>query len=390
MRARPYITALTLVLPLIAASPARAQDDDQRARPRNAPARETMRFQGMDRNGDGVITRSEWRGSDTSFRAHDWNGDGVLSGDEVRVGAVRPMNGNDDYTPSARPTFYDWTQAGFDRLDTNRDGRITRNEWRSDYESFRRADENGDNILSRREFLNADTDTDREDRFDYLDANNDGRIERYEWHSSADAFRWLDRNRDGVLSRAEVVGEEQTRQADRFDAIDSNGDGRITPNEWQWSRRSFNQYDRNGDGVLRRDELASADTGFGPVGTSGSSPREVVVPSTQRWFDTGIDVSAGSVIEYQANGTIRMSQGNENDGANPAGAWSGRHADNAPFRDKPAGALIGRIGNGAPIFMGEAGRVNASTSGRLYLSVNDDYLQDNSGDYRVTLTVRQR
>ena len=140
--------------------------------------------------------------------------------------------------------------------------------------------------------------------------------------------------------------------------------------------------------MLRRDELASADTRPGLVGTSGSSSREVVVPSTQRWFDTGIDVRAGTVIDYRATGTIGMSQSNENDGATPAGAWSGRRADNAPFRDRPAGALIGRIGTGAPIFMGDSGQVNVSNTGRLYLSVNDDYLQDNSGEYRVTITLR--
>ncbi|HEV2843474.1 MAG TPA: hypothetical protein VG477_01400, partial [Thermoanaerobaculia bacterium] len=39
---------------------------------------EDMRFAGMDRNRDGQITRSEWRGNDRSFAQHDWNGDGVL------------------------------------------------------------------------------------------------------------------------------------------------------------------------------------------------------------------------------------------------------------------------------------------------------------------------
>lgn len=42
------------------------------------------RFRGMDSNGDGIITRNEWRGNDNSFRKHDRNGDGVISGDELR------------------------------------------------------------------------------------------------------------------------------------------------------------------------------------------------------------------------------------------------------------------------------------------------------------------
>jgi len=342
----------------------------------------------MDQNRDGVITRNEWRGSDNSFRAHDWNGDGVLSGDEVRTGAARNPNTDEDYTPSRQPSFYDWTQAGFNRVDANGDGRITRNEWRYDVESFRRADQNGDNVLSRAEFVNGDTDLDREDRFDYLDANNDGRIEQSEWHSSMDAFRWLDRNKDGVLSRREVLGDETTQPSDQFRTLDINGDGRVTRNEWQWSRQSFDRYDRNGDGVLSRAELASASTGNGAVGTSGINQTEVVVPSTQRWFDTGIDVRSGAIIDLRATGTIRMSN-NGNDDASPAGSVNGRRADNAPFRDRPAGALIGRIGSGAPIFVGDSGRITVSNTGRLYLSVNDDYLDDNSGEYRVTIAVRR-
>src|SRR5215211_4444758 len=36
-----------------------------------------------DRNGDGAISRSEWRGDPRSFRDHDINRDGVLSGTEI-------------------------------------------------------------------------------------------------------------------------------------------------------------------------------------------------------------------------------------------------------------------------------------------------------------------
>jgi hypothetical protein len=33
--------------------------------------------------------------------------------------------------------------------------------------------------------------------------------------------------------------------------------------------------------------------------------------------------------------------------------------------------------------------VRAANDGRVYFSVNDDYLMDNSGDYRVTVTIRR-
>ena len=128
---------------------------------RPSQSAETMRFPEMDRNRDGVITRSEWRGSDQSFRVHDWNGDGILSGNEVRTGAVKPGSAADD--------------AGIH--------------------------------------------DDREDTFENLDQNRNNQIERHEWHASADAFQWLDRNRDGVLSRREMVG----RGANRGDVARGSG-----------------------------------------------------------------------------------------------------------------------------------------------------------------------
>jgi hypothetical protein len=44
------------------------------------------KHRGVDRNGDGLITRSEWRGSARSFRQLDHNGDGFLSGRETTPG----------------------------------------------------------------------------------------------------------------------------------------------------------------------------------------------------------------------------------------------------------------------------------------------------------------
>jgi hypothetical protein len=153
-----------------------------------------MRFVDLDRNHNGVIEKNEWRGSPRSFAIHDWNNDGVLSGDEVRVGATPPANSEEarDYTMPAN------------------------------------------------------------DRFSYLDVNNNGSIDRNEWDGSLDAFYRLDRNNDGKLTRAEF-GTVQTSSP--FAAIDTNGDGRITLGEWPYSHRSFDQQDANGDGVITPQEF---------------------------------------------------------------------------------------------------------------------------------------
>ena len=104
-----------------------------------------------------------------------------------------------------------WTERGFANLDHDRNRRITSDEWHYDRETFLRADRNRDGALDQTEFVGADMDDDRGDRFDDLDVNRDGRVERREWHASDDAFVWLDRNRDGVLSRTEVVGDSRRR-----------------------------------------------------------------------------------------------------------------------------------------------------------------------------------
>ena len=214
------------------------------------------RFEGMDRNNDGTITRAEWNGSAQSFRVHDWNGDGVLSGDEVRVGARRQWDQDPDYAPTGT-TLRDWTERRFQQLDANRDGRILRREWPFTAEEFLRVDRNRDGALTQAEFLDPEANDDRDDQFDYLDLNGNNRVELSEWHASRETFQWLDRNRDGVLSRTEVAGED-LESGDQFATLDLNNDRAISPTEWQWSRTSFDRLDRNNDGRLSRAEYDAA------------------------------------------------------------------------------------------------------------------------------------
>jgi hypothetical protein len=341
----------------------------------------TFRFQAMDTNNDGRITRDEWRGSTQSFRVHDWNGDGVLSGDEVRTGTARPRTGDPDYSPN-QYVLDDWTPQRFQQMDRNRDNRISRAEWYYDLEGFVRADRNRDNFLTRSEFLQPDFEDDRGDQFDYLDLNGNNRIEASEWHSTREAFNWLDRNRDGVLTRAEVAGAD-IGTGDQFASLDLNNDRAIELNEWQWSRASFDRLDVNNDGRLSRAEYHSA----GPLGTTGAST-PLTVHASDRWTDTGIFVQSGQVLRFQANGTVQLSE-DGNDLADPQGSRTGRRATNAPLPNAPAGALIARIGSGLPVMIGSGtGEVRAPRAGRLYLSVNDDHMLDNSGEFRVVVTVR--
>lgn len=298
--------------------------------------RETMRFRGMDTDRNGVITRAEWRGNTRSFRNHDWNNDGILSGDEVRLGAARNRRGEDPDDTG----YYNWTTEGFRTVDRDGDRRITRGEWRFEPELFMRADQNGDNVLTEAEFLgDATVDRDPEDRFDDLDANANGRIERSEWHGTRDAFDWLDRNDDGRLSRGETVGNEAV------------------------------------------------------TGTSGRpAPDEIVVVEARtRWTDTGIDVTAGDRLVIRSEGTILLSENQQGtDTATAAGSHTGRLAADAPFPRLPAGGLIARIGDSGPFFLGDGGALGqVPASGRLFLGVNDDHLLDNRGEFRVTITVRR-
>ena len=55
-----------------------------------------------------------------------------------------------------------------------------------------------------------------------------------------------------------------------------------------------------------------------------------------------------------------------------------------------AGALILRIDDYGPIFIGSRHTITAPMSGRVYLGVNDDHLPDNSGEFLVTVSVRGR
>ena len=169
-----------------------------------------------------------------------------------------------------------------------------------------------------------------------------------------------------------------------FAALDANHDERITRAEWRFSDDSFRRADRNGDGVVTRREFLGEDES--PTTSMASGP-PIVVNATERWTDTGIYVATGDELQITASGTITLSS-NGSDRATPRGALSGRSAPDSPLPQQVAGALIGRVGEGQAFYIGDgSSRIRAPESGRLFLGINDDFLADNSGSFRVTLAV---
>jgi len=131
----------------------------------------------------------------------------------------------------------------------------------------------------------------------------------------------------------------------------------------------------------RRGDREDAPDGRRP---SGLRERDVSVDSWVAWKDTGIEVRTGQSVYFSASGRVRWGP-NRQDG--PAGERNSPRNDARPIPGRAAAALIGRVGDGDDFFFigDEEGAIRMRSSGRLYLGVNDDYLKDNTGSFRVTV-----
>lgn len=168
-------------------------------------------------------------------------------------------------------------QQRFKAMDLNRDGVITRDEWRGSSQSFQKQDWNRDGRLSGNELRvggrrgganrkgNEFDSPSREYQLDdwtargftNLDHNRDGRITDDEWHFDREAFRRVDHNGDGVMTRSEFLNEDRQDddRDDRFRYDDLDGDRRVSLLEWHGSRDRFDALDRNRDGFLAPAEM---------------------------------------------------------------------------------------------------------------------------------------
>jgi hypothetical protein len=117
----------------------------------------------------------------------------------------------------------------------------------------------------------------------------------------------------------------------------------------------------------------------------GMRERTAIVNANAPWTDTSVDVRAGQTIYFEATGEVRWGR-DRRDG--PEGENNSPRNPNRPMPNRPAAALIGKVGSESSdyFFIGdEQGPIRVRTSGRLYLGVNDDFFNDNSGSFRVVV-----
>jgi hypothetical protein len=192
----------------------------------------------LDTNGDGQIDKAELRGAAAALRKLDTNKDGQITAEELRgLGGQRQGGGGGGPRGGGPPGQGGGPggQAGGPRGPQPGDG--PRQPWIVVHAEEIDLDE--DKIISRDEIVGEATKA-----FAGYDTSGDGKLSQSELggrggsRSAMGGFlkghsKEIDRDGDGVLTRTEAIGNAERM----FAKMDSNDDGKITPEEMSAARR---------------------------------------------------------------------------------------------------------------------------------------------------------
>jgi hypothetical protein len=208
---KQHFTALILGSSLVVAGSAFAGPDCDKAEGR-APHGPAARFSQMDSNKDNKLSLAELTASRESWLTRvDTNKDGVASQAELEQSFTKARQ--------------ERVAKQFERQDTNKDGRITRDEGRMPSAWFERADVNKDGALSAAEMTDA--------RKNARPGNKAGaQADKAGKAGKAGKLSRLDENGDGKIEIAEI----RNAASRQFTHLDQNADGSVTSDEFRSSR----------------------------------------------------------------------------------------------------------------------------------------------------------
>ncbi|WP_159606351.1 CHAT domain-containing protein [Agromyces humi] len=139
--------------------------------------------------------------------------------------------------------------------------------------------------------------------------------------------------------------------------------------------------------LLLRPDTGGPGSGNGQGNGGQPVMTEVTVEVDQPWTDTGISCAAGDTFNIRASGRAWFETENTNSG--PDGMLSGEHSDSAVSLSVHPLALIGSLDTVDELFsVGLATTYKCPVGGRLWLGVNDNTPEGNTGDFTAAVTHR--
>jgi hypothetical protein len=129
----------------------------------------------------------------------------------------------------------------------------------------------------------------------------------------------------------------------------------------------------------------------------------LLVAADKSWTDTGLDVEQEQEVYFKAKGMISLQKGNPMAYCGPDGY--NLKTIQQPLRQENIGALIGKVVYLVSVeideeteeeirneiveefHIGEERRVTMPIGGRLFLGINENVVEDNSGGYEVILIL---
>lgn len=161
-------------------------------------------LQRLDKNKDGSLNQREVSSQkylQDAFARADRDGDGWLDEQELRMLFTELQRWREaNQKARGKPVPY---EVPFDTWDKDNDGKVQQNEWQGPRSLFDRLDLDRDAAVSRDEVARYRKRVTGDDFVQRFDLDGDGKVTPTEFGGPADAFRRADRNGDGVISKSD-------------------------------------------------------------------------------------------------------------------------------------------------------------------------------------------